>query len=83
MDEVAGGNQDLWGRAPGGGSGSNVQSTVIGRSTLNANLEGHGLSDPQVFSSVLLGEQDFQGRGARNACKAMGSVPGPQWALSE
>lgn len=77
VDEVAGGNQDLWGRAPAGGSGSNVQSTVTGRSTLNANLEGHGLSDPQVFSFVLLGEQDFQGRGARNAHKAMGSVPGP------
>lgn len=77
MDEVAGGNQDLWGRAPGGGSGSSIQSTVTGRSTLNANLEGHGLLDPQVFSSVLLVEQDFQRRGARNACEAMGRESGP------
>lgn len=77
VDEVAGGNQGLWGRAPGGGSGSNVQSTVTGSSTLNANLEGPGLLDPQVFSSVLLVEQDFQRCGARNASKAMGREPGP------
>ena len=55
MEGMTGGNQNLWERVPGGGAGSNGQSTATDRPILNVSLEGHSLLDLQVFLSVLLG----------------------------